>query len=183
MSVTDAHVLVHPRVAVAVGVALVVDLGRDDHDPSMAHAALGDDALGEALDLGDRPSQQRDLHAAVVVEGDAHGGDGQIVVIAEGVAEPLGQIARSLIVDIGERGHAIGCSVAATFQSRLGDAGAHEIAHRLRTVLIAARTRTLVYFVGKIVVDGDGDPLHECLTGWRCARYDLSRWTSYCSAA
>ena len=41
------------RVAVAVRVALVVDLGRDDRDPpSMAHAALGDDALGEALDLG-----------------------------------------------------------------------------------------------------------------------------------
>ena len=55
----DAHVLVHPRVSVSVRVPRIVDLGRNDHDAPVPHAALGDDALGEAVDLGDRPSQQR----------------------------------------------------------------------------------------------------------------------------
>ena len=139
-------------------------------DPSVAHAALGDHALGEALHLGDRPLQHRHLHAAVVVERHAHGRDRQIVMLAEGVAEPLGQFARSLIVDVDQAATQLDAPSATAFRSRLGDAGTHEIAHRLRAVLIAARSGTLVYFLGKIVVDRDGDALHECLTGWRFAR-------------
>jgi len=53
-------------------VALVVDLGRDDGDAPVPHTALGNDALGEVLDLGHRSPEQRNFHAAVVVEGYAH---------------------------------------------------------------------------------------------------------------
>src|SRR6476620_9176507 len=104
-------------------------------------------------------------------------------MVAEGVAETLGQIARALVVDVGERGHAIGGATTAALHSRLDDTGTDQVAHRLRPVLIAARLRTLVYFLGKVVVDGDGDPLHGWLMSSRFAEYDLSRWTSYQAAA
>src|SRR6476660_7263482 len=118
-----------------------------------------------------------------MVECHAHGRDRQVVMVAEGVAEALGQIARSLVIDVGERSHAIRGASAAALQSRLDDPCTDEVANRLRPVLIAARLRAFVYFLGKVVVDGDGDALHGWLMSSRFAKYDLLRWTSYPAAA
>ncbi len=49
---------------------LFVRRGRDHHGAAVAHAALGDDVVGEMADLAAGALQRRHLHAAVVVEMD-----------------------------------------------------------------------------------------------------------------
>jgi hypothetical protein len=55
--------------AVIMAMAVIVDVvGRQVDDVAVAHAALGDDAVGEVLHVGAAAFEHRDFHAAIVVE-------------------------------------------------------------------------------------------------------------------
>ena len=124
----------------------------------MAHAALGDHVLGEMLHLVGLAAQDGHLHAAVMVEMGVHRGERQLVMVVEGVGQPLGELPRVVVVDIDQRGHAIALLVERL--GRLPDAGAGEVADRLRAVLIAAGLDDAIELGHELVVDGDGHALH-----------------------
>ena len=56
---------------------------RDHHDAAVAHAAFGDDVVGEMPDLAGVAAQRRHLHAIVVVEMDVQGCQREVVVTME----------------------------------------------------------------------------------------------------
>ena len=68
----------------------------------------------------------------------------EVVLLLVGMRQPLGQFARTLVVDVDHAGHALSSPVP--LGTRMDDAGANEIAHRLGSVLIAARLGKLVDF-------------------------------------
>jgi hypothetical protein len=76
------------RVA-AMAVLALFDPHRHGDQLAIAHAALGDDVVGEMLHIGSLAAQHSDLHAAVVVEMDMHRGQRQIVMLVEGAGEAL----------------------------------------------------------------------------------------------
>lgn len=101
------------RVGMAVAVimtmtmAVIVDVvGRQIDDMAVTHATLGDDVVGEVLHVGAAAFEHRDFHAAVVVEMHVQRRLRQIVAFVKIVRQPLGQIARLVIVHIDQRGDA-----------------------------------------------------------------------------
>jgi hypothetical protein len=64
----DVRVRVAVRRLVAVTVSFVVNVDRYEEKTPVAHAALGDHVLAEALHIAGAPFQDRHLHAAVVIE-------------------------------------------------------------------------------------------------------------------
>src|SRR5882757_5807632 len=59
---------------------LLVRRGRDHHHAAVAHAALGNDVVGEMPDLAAGALQRRHLHATVVVEMDMQRRQRQVVI-------------------------------------------------------------------------------------------------------
>ena len=133
-------------------------LGRHQHDAAVAHAALGDHVLGEVLHGAGLALEHGHLHAAVMVEVDMQRRQRQLVVIVEGLGQPLGQFARGVIVDVDHGGDAVALGVERF--GGLADAGAGEVADRLRAVLVAAGGDDAIELGHQLVVDGDGHALH-----------------------
>ena len=75
--------------AVLARLRLLLRRGRDHHHAAVAHAALGDDVIGEMLDLAAGALQRRHLHAAVVVEMDVQRRQRQIVVAVKILHQPF----------------------------------------------------------------------------------------------
>ena len=75
-----------------------------------------------------------------------------------GVGETLRQFARALVVDVDHACHAFSSPMRVVLRPK--DARTHQVPHSLRSVLVTARLRELVNFGRKLVIDGDGDPLH-----------------------
>src|SRR6202035_615758 len=69
-------------------------IGRQIDDVAVAHAALGNDAVGELLHVGAAALEYGDLHAAFVVEMHVQRRLRQIVAVVEVAGETLGQFAR-----------------------------------------------------------------------------------------
>src|SRR5580692_10387790 len=109
-------------------------LGRDHDEAAVAHAALGNDVVGEMLYLGSGPSQGRDFHAVVVVEVDMKRRHREIMMAMIVLHQASRQISRGVVVDIDQRGHA--ASRFPHFLRRLLHPGAGEIPDRLRAVLV-----------------------------------------------
>ncbi len=147
------------RMILAMGVRFLLHLDRDSHEPAMPHAPLGDDMFGEMTNFARSPTQQRDFHAAGVVEMNLQGGDRKIMMIVMRVGETLGELPNGVVIDIDQRGDAI--AGAARLNSGLLHAGAGEVANGLRPILIAAPGHEAVQFRDKLVVESDGDPLHQ----------------------
>ena len=76
--------------AAAVGMRAV---GRQIDHVAVAHAALGNDVVGELLHVGAEALEHRDFHAAFVVEVHVQRRLRQIVTVVEVAGEALGQIA------------------------------------------------------------------------------------------
>jgi len=112
-----------------------------------------------------------------MIEGNTHRCHREIVLLLVGMGQPLREFTRALVVDVDDARHTL--SSSAPIVLCLDDAGTHEVAHRLRSVLIAARLGELVDLVSKLVVDRDGDPLHQSLSTKFPIAYALSYWTSY----
>ncbi len=89
------------RVRVRVPVTL-----RDDMKVAMPYAALGHDGIRERLNFTKAAPKDGDLQTVVVVEMHVQRGNREFVMAVLLAGEPLGQIPCSVLVDIGERGHA-----------------------------------------------------------------------------
>ncbi len=139
-----------------------LDCSRQERQASVADAAFGDELLGESPHLSRRALEDADLHHAFVVEGHARGRDAEVVVLLEPARQALGQLAGRRVVNVAQAGHALrrrGRGVG------VDDAGAHQVAHGLGAVLIAARRDKGVQFLGKLLIDRDGDALHPASFG------------------
>ncbi|MGY4628433.1 hypothetical protein ACVWY3_006189 [Bradyrhizobium sp. USDA 4486] len=56
---------------------------RDHHHAAVAHAAFGDDVVGEMPDFGGVAAQRGHLHAIVVIEMDVQGREREVMVTME----------------------------------------------------------------------------------------------------
>ena len=63
-------VMEKPSSAVRVLMTMIVPmrLDRHHHNMTVAHAALGDDVIGESPHIGPAPAQYGDLKAAIVID-------------------------------------------------------------------------------------------------------------------
>ena len=104
---------------------------------AVAHAALGDDVVGELLHVGAAALEHGDLDAAFVIEMHVQRRMRQIVAVVKVAGQPLGQFARLVVVQVDQRRDAR--PRAADFGRGLLQAGAGEIADRLGAVGVAAR--------------------------------------------
>ena len=100
----------HVRVPMcAVGLAAPVGVravGRQIDHVAVAHAALGDDAVGELLHVGALALEHGDFETAFVVEMHVQCGVREIVAVVEVAGEPLRQFARLVVVHVDQRGDA-----------------------------------------------------------------------------
>ncbi len=78
----------------------------------MPDAALGDEMPRIMFHIGGLASQDRDFHAAFVIEVNVQRREHQIVMLVPAIAEPLGKPAHLVVVDIGERGNALSRAAA-----------------------------------------------------------------------
>lgn len=83
--------------------ALAAESGRHQVQPAVAHAALAHRVAGHRPHRLDRPAQDRDFQAGLVVEMDVQGRDLEIVVAVLGLGEAASEVARLVVVDVGER--------------------------------------------------------------------------------
>jgi hypothetical protein len=145
------------------------------NEPSVTHAALGDDLPSKVPDILHCASQHCYLHAAIVIKVDVHRRNRQIMVLVRGPGQPLRQFAVTMIVDVDECCHACLCVVRPLLNLRNSRSG--EIANRLRSVLVARRSNHVIERRDELVVNRDGDPLH--IPPSNTFAYDVSIWTSY----
>lgn len=78
------------RTAVAMGMHFCLDFCRDQNDPPVSYAALGNDMRCEVFDGVCCPPEERDLQATLMIKRDAHGCDRQVVVVVVRVGKFLG---------------------------------------------------------------------------------------------
>lgn len=134
---------------------------RDHHHPSVTDAAFGDDVVGEVLDVPARSLHRRDFEAGRIIQMDVHGRNRDVVVLMRTLDQPVRQIARGMIVNIDQRSDAV--VGACAFLPHLRQTVTREITDDLGAVLIAAFGCCSVDLFEQVVVEGDGDALHEVL--------------------
>ena len=76
------------------------------HYMAVAHAALGDDVIGEFLHIGASPLENRDFETTLVIEVYMKRRLRKVMVIVEVSGKAPGQFARRVVVDVDERRHA-----------------------------------------------------------------------------
>ncbi len=136
-----------------------VEVGRNQIEGAVAHAALGHHGMGEFAHVRSRSAQDHRLHAVLVVEVGVHGRHGEVVVRVLGGGQPLGQVALVVVVDVGQRGDAVGRLL--TREAARLELLAQDVAHRFRAVVVAALADQPVEFLRQLFVEGDGEAFHE----------------------
>jgi hypothetical protein len=150
-------------------------VGRQiDHLP-VAHAAFGNDVVGEFPHVGPASFEHRHLHAALVVQVNVQRRLRQIMVIVEVAGKPLRQFALLVVVYVDERGKTL--LRPRDLRRALLQAGSCQIAYCFGAIGVAPRRHMTLEFRYEIVVDGDGNALHVCLSHW--ARYADLLTSSY----
>lgn len=122
-------------------------------------AGLGDHRLGKGLHGRGGPAQDHGLDAVIVVQVGMGGGHRQLVVLVLHLRQAQGQLARVVLVQVAQRGHAgaIG-PVAAAHRSQVV---AQQVAKGLRAVVVAARAHQRVEGLGQLIVEGHRQALHR----------------------
>ena len=95
--------------AMAVGFATAVlmhAVRRQVDHVAVAHAALGDDVIGEFLHIGASPLENCDFETALVIEVYVKRRLRKVVVLVEVSRKAPRQFARLVVVDVDERRHA-----------------------------------------------------------------------------
>ena len=93
---------------IAVGMCFLFHFDRDGHEAAMPHSPLGDDMFGEMMNFARFSAQQRNFHAAGMVEMNLHGGDRQIVMMVMRLGKTIRELPHGMIVNIDERRDALG---------------------------------------------------------------------------
>ena len=99
--------LVAVRVRGVSGVLVVVRGRRQIDDLSMAHAAFGDDAIGEFPPVAAASLQDRHFHATLVIQMNVQRRLREIMMIVEVARQPFWQFALMVVVDINQSGDAL----------------------------------------------------------------------------
>ena len=86
--------------------AAVRAFGRHQMELAVTHAALAHRVVGQRPHRLGRAAQHRDLQAEIVVEMDVQRRHLQIVVLVLRLIEPPAEVARLVVVDIGQGGDA-----------------------------------------------------------------------------
>jgi hypothetical protein len=143
----------------AMSMRLVFEFDGYGNKASVAYAALGNNMLSEAPDIAHSTLEHRDLQATVVIQVDVHRRDRQIMVVVKGSGQALRRFPFPVIIDVYKRRHAkLGVVYLAL---HVGNSGSSEIADRLGPVLITKRGNNTIECRHKLLIDGDGDPLHR----------------------
>src|SRR5579883_2687373 len=93
---------------------------------------------------------------------DVHRRDLQVVMPVLRLGEPLAELARLVVVDVGEGGDAV--AVARILLPLPGLCVAQDVAQRLRPAAVASPAHVPVERLHQLVVDRKGDALHVCLS-------------------
>lgn len=142
-----------PAVRVVVG-----RLDRDEVQAAVAHARLGGQARGQLAHRRHRALQHGALEAVLVIEMHVHRRDHQVVVRVLALGEALGEIARVVVVHIGQARDAL---AARGVLLRVAiEVAADQVTHGLAAVLVAALRDEPVELPGEVVVERNGDALH-----------------------
>ena len=142
----------------AVSVRRRVDRHGNETDLTVRDAAFGDDRFRKLAHRGGVAPKHRDFEAAVVIEMDVHRRDLMTVMVVVRIGQPLGQLARVVIEDVGEGRHAVPGDIA--IDARPLEAKTREIAHRLRAIVIALAFHERGQLGREFVGHADRDPLH-----------------------
>jgi hypothetical protein len=132
---------------------------RYTHEPSVPNPALRNHVIGKMAHMRFIAMQDRDLHAASMIEMHMHGRMRQVMVIVEKAGKTPRKFPRTVVIDIDQGGHAV--PGVARFFHGLAHARTGKIAHRLRSVLITARRYHAIKLRHQIVIHGNGQTLHR----------------------
>ena len=130
-------------------------------------ALLRHHAVGKGLHLGNGTLQHAHLEAVLVVHVDVQRRDRQVVVVVLGRGQAPGEIARLVLIGVGQRRDA--GRIARSRRLLPGCGLPDEIADCLRPAAIAAPLRERVHDGEKVVVDGDGEGGHGLFRGFALA--------------
>jgi hypothetical protein len=169
---TDMRVRVAMRLLLAVAMNFTRQFDRNHDDTAVPHATLGNHLVGAFLNVRCPPLENRDLHAAVVVEMDVQRRLRQIVMMMHRADQAFCEVASRMVVDVDDGGNTM--LAAQRVLRGLLDSGSGQIPDGLRSVLISTRLDDAVEIGHEVVVDCDRDALHKgallmVLASDRCA--------------
>ena len=124
----------------------------------MAHAPLVGDAVGERLHLVDAAVKYRDFQAIVAVEVDVERGHGQVVMVVLRIRQPLGQIPRAVLIDVGQGRETLRSDILSHLLLCLGLS--HQISDRFRPARITVPLANPIDRPQQVIINGDSDTLH-----------------------
>jgi len=101
------RVRVAMRRLLAVAMNLTRQFDRNHDDTAVPHATLGNYLVGAFLNVGRAPLENRDLHAAVVVEMDVQRRLRQVVMMMHRADQAFCEVASRVVVNIDHGGNTI----------------------------------------------------------------------------
>ena len=147
-------------VAEGVRVAVPVTFGfgkRHGIDTAVAHAGLGQDAVGHVAHLVHRPEKNHGFEALFVIEVHVHHRVHDLGVLVLALGHAGGKTALVVVVDVADDGRAFAFAAGDLFVSV--DL-AQDVAEGFRAVAVAALADQALEEFGGFVCEGEGDALH-----------------------
>jgi hypothetical protein len=161
-----------------VSMSLSCKLGGNHHDTTVTDATFSNDAVREPSHVSGAALQHRNFHAVLMIEMNVERRLCQIMTVVRRLHEPLGQIARCMVVDEDKRAHAV--ATLSRILCGLLYSGASKVPDRLRSVLISPPFNDPVKVRHQVVVESNGNALHnespDCSCGQltkECSELDL----------
>lgn len=160
-----------------VGMAM---LGFQRHhvEMTMAHAAFGDQRIGELSDIRLLPLENDAFQTMIVIEMGVHRCHRQIVMIMLQRGQALRQFAFVVVVNIGKIGDTLAlghCPLAI-----LLDRAANEVANGLGTIDIAARGDQFIKLPCQRGVKRNGETLHAEFSPGDAPHVSAQCWNGKC---
>jgi hypothetical protein len=150
-----------------VRVCLSCKGGGNHHDTTVTDAAFSNDAVGELSHVSGAALEHRNFHAVLMIEVNVERRLCQIMTVMGRLHEPLGQIARCMVVDEDKRAHAV--ATLSRILCGLLDSGAGKVPDRLRSVLVSPPFNDPVKVRHQVVVESNRNALHNESPDCSCA--------------
>ena len=141
-----------------MGMAVQMNLGRNNVQIAVPHAALGDNAVRKNTNIIGRPTQDHRLQAGVVIQMNVQSRQADVMVVVLALGQPSRQFAFIVIEDVGQAADAIGGGSG--FQPFAFQFFPDDVANSLGPVQIAFSGHELVKLGEQFVVERDGDSFH-----------------------
>jgi len=144
------------------GAVCMRTVGRQiDHLP-VAHAAFGNDVVGEFLHVGPASFEHRHLHTAFLIQMNVQRCLRKGMMIVEVARKPFRQFALLVVVNIDEGGKTL--LRARDLRRAVLQGGPGQIAYGFGTIGVASHRHKAFKVDREVVVDRDGNALHRCLS-------------------